>query len=69
MLLEPGEEYDLPSRRGSIVPQVKVRSRRGSKDNLLEFDAEDDLADGFDDDDDNFLRGSINSASRLPEEY
>jgi len=69
LLLEPGEEYDRPSRRGSIVPKVKVRSRKGSKDNLLEFDAEGDPIDGFDDDEDNFLRGSINSASRFPDEY
>lgn len=66
MLLEAGEEFDRPSRRGSIVPKVKVRSRRGSKDNLLDFEKDEDGDYDYDFDNDHFLKGSINSNADFP---
>ena len=66
MLLEHGEEFDRPSRRGSIVPKVKVRSKKGSKGDLMDFDKDEDGDFDYDFDNDHFLKGSINSNAEFP---
>lgn len=58
-MLDAGEEYETPSRRGSIVPKIVKKSKRGSINQNLLDDQDEDY--DYDFDGEHFQRGSIYS--------